>query len=39
MRLRVWNDTEDHTRGMNGDKMDIKDKEHQKSYQDITIMV
>jgi hypothetical protein len=30
IRLRLWNDTEDHTKGMNGDKMDMNDKEHQK---------
>jgi hypothetical protein len=25
IRLRVWNNTEDHTKGMNGDKMDMND--------------
>ena len=25
--LKIWNDTEDHTKGMNGDKMDTNDKE------------
>jgi hypothetical protein len=24
--LRVWNDTEDNTKGINGDKMDMNDK-------------
>ena len=26
IRLRVWNDTEYHKKGMNGDKMDMNDK-------------
>ena len=26
IRLTVWNDTEDHTKGMNGHKMDVNDK-------------
>jgi hypothetical protein len=26
----VWNDTQDHTKGMNGGKMDMNDEEHQK---------
>ena len=26
IRLRVWNGTEGHTKGMNGDKMDMNDK-------------
>jgi hypothetical protein len=26
IKLRVWNDTEDHTKEMNGDKMDTNDK-------------
>jgi hypothetical protein len=29
-RLKIWNDTEDHTKQMNGNKMDVNDKEHQK---------
>jgi len=28
--LNIRNDTEDHTQGMNDDKMDTNDKEHQK---------
>jgi len=28
--LKIWNDTEDHTKRTNGDKMDVNDKEHQK---------
>jgi hypothetical protein len=39
IRRRVWNDTEDRTKGMNGDKMDITDKERQKRYQEVTILV
>jgi len=38
IRLRVWNDT-DHTKGMNGDKIDVNDKGHQKKYQEVTILV
>ena len=34
IRLKIWNDTEDHTKGMNGDKMDTNDKEHQKGSQE-----
>jgi hypothetical protein len=30
IRLKIQNDTEDHTKGMNDDKMDTNDKEHQK---------
>ena len=26
IRLRVWNDTEDHKKGRNGDKRDMNDK-------------
>ena len=37
IRLRVWNDTEDHTKGINGDKMDMNNKEDQKKDQEITI--
>ena len=32
--LKIWNVTEDHTKGMNGDKMDTNDKEHQKGRQE-----
>jgi hypothetical protein len=28
--LRVWNDSKDHTKVMNCDKVDMNDKEHQK---------
>jgi len=28
--LRVWDDTEDQTKGMNGDKMDMNYEENQK---------
>jgi hypothetical protein len=31
----VWNDTVDDTKGMNRDKMDMNDKEHQKRNQEI----
>ena len=34
IRLKIWNDTEDHTKGMNGDKMDTDDKEHEKRDQE-----
>ena len=34
IRLKIWNDTEDHTEGMNGNKMDKNDKEHQKRDQE-----
>jgi hypothetical protein len=37
--LRVRNDTEDHTKGMNGDKIDMNDKERQKRDQEVTILV
>jgi len=37
--LGVWNDTEDHSKGMNGNKMDMNDKEHQKRDQEVTILV
>jgi hypothetical protein len=30
IRLKIWNNTEEHTQGMNDDKMDTNDKEHQK---------
>jgi hypothetical protein len=30
IRLKIWNDTEDHTEGMNADKMDTNDKENLK---------
>jgi len=33
IRLKIWNDTENHTKGMNGDKMDKNDTEHQKKDQ------
>ena len=39
IRLRVWNDTEDHTKGMNDDKMDMNNKEHQKRDQELPILV
>jgi len=29
IRLKLCNNTEDHTKGMNGDKIDTNDKEHQ----------
>jgi len=35
IKLNTWNDTEDHTKGMHGDKMDISDKELQKRGQEI----
>jgi len=38
IRLRVWNDTEGHTKGMNGNKMDLNDKEHQKRGRDVPVM-
>jgi len=34
IRLRIWNDTAHHTKGMNGDKMDTGDKEHEKRDQE-----
>ena len=34
IRLKMWNDTEDHTKGMKGDKMDMNDKERQKRDQE-----
>jgi hypothetical protein len=34
IRLKIWNDTENHTKGTNGDKMDTKDKEQQKGDQE-----
>ena len=39
IRLRVWNDTEDHTEGKNDDKMYMNDKEHQKRDQELPILV
>ena len=30
IRLRLWNDTEDHTKGMNRYKMDMNDKKNRK---------
>jgi hypothetical protein len=39
IRLRIWNDTEDHTKGMNANKMDMNDKEHQKRNQEVTVLV
>ena len=39
IRLRVWNDTEDHPKGMNGDKMTMNDKELQKRDQEAPILV
>jgi hypothetical protein len=35
----VWNDTEDRTKGMNGDKKNMNNKEHQKRDQEVTILV
>ena len=35
----MWNDTEDHTRGMNDDKIDMNDKEHKKRDQELSILV
>jgi len=35
IKLKIWNDTEDHTKGMHGDKMDMGDKERQKRGQEI----
>jgi len=32
--LKIWNDREDHTKGLNGDKMDTNDKEHQRRDQE-----
>ena len=32
--LKIWNDTYDHTKGINGDKMDTNDKQHQKRDQE-----
>ena len=34
IRLKIWNDTEDQTKGMNGDKMDMNDKQHQNRDQE-----
>jgi len=34
IRLRVRNDNEDHAKGINGDKMDVNDKEQRKRYQE-----
>jgi hypothetical protein len=34
----MWNDTEDYRKGMNGDKMDINDKEHQKMDREVKII-
>jgi hypothetical protein len=31
IRLKIRNDTEDHTQGTNDNKMDTNDKEHQKT--------
>jgi hypothetical protein len=37
IKLKIWNYTEDHTKGMHGDKMDMSDKERQKRGQEINI--
>ena len=34
IRLRVRNDNEDHAKGINGDKMDVNDKEQRKRCQE-----
>jgi hypothetical protein len=39
IRLRVWNDTEDHPKGMNGDKRGMNGKERQKRDQEVPILV
>jgi len=39
IRLRVRNDTEDHTKGMNDDKMDMNDKEQKKGDKELPILV
>ena len=39
IRLRVWNGTEDHRKGMNGDKMSMNGKERQKRDQEVPILV
>jgi heme-degrading monooxygenase HmoA len=39
IRLTVWRDTEDHTNGTNGYKMDMNDRENLKREQEITIIV
>jgi len=35
IKLNVWNDTEDHTKGLHSDNMDMSDKKHQKRGQEI----
>jgi hypothetical protein len=35
IKFKIWNDTEDHTKGMHGDKMYMSDKERQKRGQEI----
>jgi hypothetical protein len=34
IRLKIWNVTEEHTKGMNGDKMGTNDKDHQQRDQE-----
>jgi hypothetical protein len=34
VKLKIWNNIEDHTKGMNCDKMDTDDKEHQQEDQE-----
>ena len=34
IRLKIWNDTEYHTKGMNANKMDTNDKQHQNRDQE-----
>jgi hypothetical protein len=38
IKLKIQNDTEDHTQGMNDNKMDMNDKEHQKRDMKVTIL-
>jgi len=33
IRLKIWNNREYHTKGMNADKMDTNDKQHQNKHQ------
>ena len=34
IRLKIWNDTEDHTRGINGNTMNTNDTQHQKKDEE-----
>ena len=38
IRLTVWRGTEDHTKGTNGNKMDMNDTENLKREREITIL-